>query len=197
MLHVYIDKISNYKFSTDVYPSERLSEILSCKSEKVKLQKYASWKLLEKALNLALNLDFNELNFAKTKQGKWECDKAYFSISHSNNLVCVAVASSPVGVDIEKIKSINPLIKNKILTNDELKIYRMIDKEDKNDYLLSIFSGKESAYKFSNELPFYFDKINLSNYPITTQKLSIDNEDYYVSVCFENIDKINIKITLP
>ncbi len=196
MLNVYIDKISKYDFSSKVYPKERLSEILACKSEKVRNQKYASWKLLEYALKTSFNLNLNELNFTKTEKGKWECDKAHFSISHTDNLVCVAVSDSPIGVDVEKVRKINLVIKSKILAKEELETYSLIKKEDKLDYLFCVWTGKESVYKFSSQTPFIFTKFNLSSYPVKTDKITINCEDYYLSICCENIIKNNIKITL-
>ncbi len=190
MLHVYIDKISNYKFSSDVYPESRLSEILSCGSDKIKLQKYASWKLLETALKTSLKLNIKNLQFTKSIVGKWSIENANFSISHSNGIVVVAVSDTQVGVDIEKVKMLQPKIEEKILTCNELEVFKNLDDVEKNKYLLTAFTGKESIYKTFENLSFAPRTIELNNYSLKTYEFSLDDEDYYLSVTSEKLNEI-------
>lgn len=182
MLHVYIDKISNYTFCEDVYPLERLSEILSCKSDKVKRQKYASWKLLEYALKYSFNLEIKNLKFTKTNSGKWVSDEVFFSISHSDDLVAVAISKAPVGIDVERLKKMQPNIQEKILTVNELEYYKTLDDTEKNDYLIKCWTGKESVYKILDNTTFNPAKINLCDYTVKTDLLSVENKDYCFSI---------------
>ena len=61
----------------DIYPRARRDEIARCKSEKVKREKYFAWKLLRKALTDHFNLDFDNLQFAKTANGQWICSDVF------------------------------------------------------------------------------------------------------------------------
>ena len=80
----------------------RDEEILSCNNQTVKKQKFFVWKLLLKGLELS-GINADEIEFFKEPSGKWTADKIHFSLSHSKNALAVAISSSPVGVDIEKI----------------------------------------------------------------------------------------------
>ena len=190
MLHVYIDKISNYTVGLDVYPKGRLLEILSCKSEKVKTQKYASWKLLENALKSSLNLRIEDCEFFKLDNGKWVASGVYFSISHSDDFVCVAISNSSVGVDIEKVKTIDDNLDKKILTETELETYKKLDKIEKNNFLLTAWTGKESVYKKLDSKTFNPSKIELADYSVKSYNLSVDKSEFLLSVCSEKINVI-------
>lgn len=190
MLHVYIDKISNYTVGLDVYPKGRLLEILSCKSEKVKTQKYASWKLLENALKSSLNLQIKDLEFEKLDNGKWVASGVYFSISHSDDFVCVAISNSQVGVDIEKVKIVDDNLDKKILTETELETYKKLDKIEKNNFLLTAWTGKESVYKKLDSKTFNPSKIELADYSVKSYNLSVDKSEFLLSVCSEKINNI-------
>lgn len=98
---VYIAAVPDKVEVEAVYPKLRQREISAAKNEKVKKEKFFVWQLLSFAVKESLGCDIKELNFSKTKNGKWLCDKCFFSLSHTNGFAAVAISDKPVGVDIE------------------------------------------------------------------------------------------------
>ena len=90
LIKVFIAPIVKVKES--LYPLQRQEQIDNIKNSLKKQQSYSAWKLLEYAINTTFNYNFKDLVFT-LNNGKWSCDKCYFSISHSNNFVAVAVSN--------------------------------------------------------------------------------------------------------
>ena len=72
-------------------------------NEPMKRQRYYVWKLLEYALKNSFLLQPETIAFSVDENGKWSCPDCYFSLSHCNDAVAVAVSATPVGVDIENL----------------------------------------------------------------------------------------------
>ena len=87
-----------------IYPPERQAEIEKCSNEKVKREKYFVWKLLEYAIFNTIGEPIENFNFEKNPNRKWVSDRVYFSLSHSDGVVAVALSDREVGVDIERIR---------------------------------------------------------------------------------------------
>lgn len=177
-----------FEVKEDIYCLERKNEIENVKNEDIKKQKFYVWKLLEIALNKYLNLDLADIKFTHLSSGKWLCNKCNFSLSHSDNVVCVALSDVPVGVDIQVEKNIEKkdLFKKHLLNDNELK--RIPD-----DYLLETFVMKEAMFKESNEVNFVPKNFDI----LSTQKcqfynLTIDNKTYKLAVCCDNIKLLEI-----
>ena len=137
----------NVDLSAPVYPKERKDEILSCRSESVKREKLAVWKLLEKATREHLKLDFANLKFTKTQSGKWICPEFCFSLSHSGDMVAVAVSLRPVGVDVQKYRTVREGLERRILTESELGELEECPPSLREDLILSLWTSKESLFK--------------------------------------------------
>ncbi|MBO4432607.1 MAG: 4'-phosphopantetheinyl transferase superfamily protein, partial [Clostridia bacterium] len=166
ILDVYLARTDKNEQIEPVYPPERQKEIAECKNEKLKLSKYADWCLLKEALGNSFHLDFNSLNFSKTKNGKWLTDGVFFSLSHSGNLVAVAVSNMPVGIDIEiendfssrwenKDDKFSSLVK-KVYTKKELKNADNISSRD----FLKVWTLKEAIFKRNGKGNYRPDKID-------------------------------------
>lgn len=83
-----------------------------------------------------------------------EDNKLYFSLSHSGEFVACAVSNTPVGIDIEKKRSVNlPLIK-RVCTEEELS-FVLSDSAAINDAVcnrfLTIWCLKEAYLKYTGE----------------------------------------------
>lgn len=112
----------------------------------------------------------------------------HFNISHSGELQVIAVSDQPIGVDIEKLKTVNLNIANRFC-KDELDY---ITERDSNYRLLEIWTKKEAYLKYLGEglhgglKSFSVFKTDI---PIKTFK----KKDYIISVCgtgdFEVIEK--------
>ena len=89
------------KIYDEVYPPQRAEEIEKTGSEKVRQEKLAVWKLLFVAIERKFGYKPEELKFSKTENGKWICDKLWFSLSHSHGASAVIVSDKPCGIDVE------------------------------------------------------------------------------------------------
>ena len=147
--------VSSFPFNTerlDIFPVEREREIARCKSEKSKAEKFYDWKLLEFAINDLFNKNISEVNLKKVGD-KWLCDDFCFSLSHSENVVTVAVSNIGVGVDAEKVDDIrfSQLNVDRILTSKEKDKYLLLSDDARAQFLNIAWSKKESIFKKSNQ----------------------------------------------
>lgn len=193
-LDIYVAK---YPFEGDekISCQKRLDEIKKCHNEDVKKQKFYVWKLLEFALQNSLSLDVNSLNFIKNENGKWIVDECYFSLSHSGNLVAVALSDSPVGIDIQKhvLLKITPKLLELVLSKEEIKKYPHID----NDKLLEMWSIKECAFKMSEEktfIPRHFMTDEFSHQK--SLNITCQDELYKLSFVCDNISYVEYYYSL-
>ena len=139
--------IGDVDITETLYPPSRYLEILECKNENARREKYLVWKLLEQAIEIATNLDFANLQFAKTTNGKWICPDFHFSLSHSDGVVCVAISDQPIGVDIEAVKDIRHSLADKILTDSEREMMASLPERERGRFMLDAWVKKESIFK--------------------------------------------------
>ena len=128
-------------------PSERQCEVERCRNDKTRREKYLVWKLLERAVKERFNLDFANLEFTKNENGQWLCPDFYFSLSHTDGAVCVAVSTKPVGVDIEKKREVREGLYRRILTEREREYIMSLPADGQRDFFLSSWVKKESLFK--------------------------------------------------
>lgn len=169
VVSVYFSFVKNYDIFKKITISDkaRAEYVSSISSEKRKLQSIAVWKLLE----YALKKDYSVLDgkFVVNKNGAWalETTKPYFSLSHSDNLIAVAVSDNfQVGVDCE-------IISPKILKVKKL-FSNLKENEFTEDKLTLEWTKKESLYK------------NNKGYNYLSNKIFSNGNYYYVTVCTED-----------
>ena len=104
----------------------------------------------------------------------------YFNISHTKNIIVVAVSDKEVGVDIQ-YKCYRPRVKDKYFTKEE-KAY--IDNSlDKEDAFTAIWVKKEAYLKMIGQGLSY----GLNNVDTTKLAISVtNNEDLYMAICLKN-----------
>lgn len=181
--------VSRFPFDVDdekIFPTDRAEEIENCSNQSVKLQKFYSWKLLERALSQSLGLRVAELDFRRTANGKWECDKCFFSLSHSGSFVAVAVSYEPVGIDIERfeLSRFSAGLAEKIATGRE--------REDISPRaLISLWTKKEAIFKLSGDKAFVPKNIETADYNTVTKILNAGNESYCLSVASSRAADVN------
>lgn len=139
--------VGRYDVIEPIHPSLRYEEILSTKNEKARMEKYLVWKLLKKAVNEHLKLDFDNLTFTKTANGQWICPDFHFSLSHTECIVCVAVSFSEIGVDIEPVRSIRREMALRYLTDGEKKTYDSLASDAASRFFLETWVKKEADLK--------------------------------------------------
>lgn len=192
--YLYISKIPSDIKIDDVYPKERNQELKRCVNQDVKAQKFWAWKVLDSALNDLFFKRIDSFKVKKNKYGKWNIKGVKFSVSHSNNVVAVAVGKKNIAIDIEEISGFlekyqdenkRQLLINRILSKKEQAPSTAID-------LLGLWTKKESLYKLKGRGKFLPSKLNTSHKKFTLEQIVIDDKEYLL--CIINKDKKKIQI---
>lgn len=101
-----------------------------------------------------------------------ENDLRFISISHSNAAVVAAVSDSPIGVDIEQIKPVNPRLVKRICTTEEEAFINLSDgelsgqlitEETTLERFFNIWTAKEAWFKKQGTGITDFKTINVLN----------------------------------
>ncbi|UUD36938.1 4'-phosphopantetheinyl transferase psf-1 [Mycoplasmopsis californica] len=190
-LYVYLSNVNREIDLDKIYSETRKQEINNTSNIDVKSSKYSGWLLLQKAVKEVLNLDPSKINFTKDINNKWICKEFYFSLSHTNKFVAVAVSDQRVGIDIEEIKTVYVNISQRILTSEELEEFTLLSQEKRNDYLLEKWTQKEALFKYGHNSIFEAKKLDT----ITNQNLlstQILNNNLVLSICSKNSKKPKI-----
>ena len=169
--------IKKFPFDTDdkIYCPNKNKDIQRVTDSRVKFQKFYAYKLLETVICQEFGVDKKDLVLTQQKTGKWTCDYCHFSISHSKDVVCVAISSHCVGVDIEEY---NPQRFVAIRT-------KISNIETDGDVLNRLWTQKEAVYKCDGCLNY-----DGKDYHITSKKV-VDGE-FYLSVAQK--EKIDVEI---
>lgn len=191
VLDVYLAKIPQDVIVKDLCVKQRNKEINGCGSEKVKIEKYCVFKLLEYALERSFGFKMPKIKLTKNKAGRWECAECYFSLSHTDNVVCVALSRKPVGVDVESssVKK-EQAFANKILTESELNEYNLAS--DKQTYLSEKWSQKESIFKTLDKPCFSPNTIETKEYTTKVEKVEAFDESFILAVANQDVQKLKI-----
>jgi phosphopantetheine--protein transferase-like protein len=181
-VYVYISRVPAVLPRKALFPPARLAEIMSCKSDSLGRQKYRAWELLEQAFRQVFLKNLTELGLRKTDTGKWVSDKGfYFSISHCESLVAVAVSSAPVGVDIEEMRAIKAGFEKKCLSKEGLAEFGELDEDERGRYLLRRWTVKESIFKLSDEGIFRPPYISGEGFYTESREFELEGKSYIIS----------------
>lgn len=135
-----------------VYPPARQAQIDDTTSENMRRQRYYVWKLLEYGLQNSFGFSMAQLTFHLDEAGKWSCGECFFSLSHCQGAVAVAVSTAPIGVDIEPADRVpSPGLAKKILSQDEQTEYDALPPVQQPKNLLESWCRKESLFKATGE----------------------------------------------
>ena len=187
-INVYIASIPTKSFKWEVFPKRREDEIKSCENEQKRKEKYYVWKLLEYAIKKTFNKDIKDVKFNKSTRGKWISDEFEFSLSHSNEVVAVAISNGAVGIDVEMERKIRKDVAQKILSSQETIELDGLEEQEKNEFLLKKWTQKESAFKICQE--YNLKKVDVKN--TKTYTIKHDGNVYYMSLAYQNECKIDI-----
>jgi phosphopantetheinyl transferase len=186
--------VSAYPFEVQnesVFPGSRALEIQNTRNVEYKSQKFFAWKLLEKLIAEKTSVGFSDINFSKSENGKWICDKFHFSVSHTKNVCAVAVSDKTLcGIDIEEYipERFDERLAKKILTAKELAEYE--ENEDKQRFVIQKWTEKESIFKMLSQNVFIPKNIATSQYKTKTfEALSC-----FITVALSDEDETEITI---
>lgn len=185
-LGVYIKPITNEIEYRELYPIERDNEIKNAKCDKVKKEKFCTWDLLEYAICDLFLKDIKSFEFSKNEFGKWSADGIYFSLSHCDGYVAVAVSNEAIGVDIENADE----FERKIMPDKlcKMKKHILAENEDANtsEEFLSLWTKKESIFKCCGDGYYHPTEISVEKYSTKTKILDVESK-LFVSICSDNL----------
>ena len=180
MIKIFYADVNSVKkrFGTLINSPSRQEYLISITDENRYRQSLAVWQLLEFVLAKYFNLW--SPGFIKTESGRWQVlnSSVKFSLTHSKNLVAVAVSDKgEIGLDIEKIT--DKVLKLK-------KRYKLIETENLEEMsriLTEKWTEEESLYKSGLQDGFFKTEIVADCF----------NEMYAITVCSEIKDRLNIE----
>lgn len=180
--------VKKFPFSSpcSIENDTRANEIYACLNQDERERKFYVWQLLDQAVTTLFEKPLSAFDVKKV-DGKWVCDDFYFSLTHKNNVVAVAVSLLPVGVDIEEE---NPdrfarFAPEKLLCGGEKELYENTQKCDKTKLINILWTKKESLFKKSDLKIFNAKTIDTTNVKSTTHSVECDSKKYFLSVVFD------------
>lgn len=135
------------------------------------------------------DLDVSNLKIVKAKNGKPYFERypdCFFNISYSRPYCMFALAEIPIGVDVEKKRSINPYIMKRIFTCSESQYVL----NDINKYY-EIWTKKEAYVKHSGQgikQLFSYPKVDVLNDKVENNFKTHSFNQSVMSIYYENID---------
>ena len=175
-MSVYVAEFDDKVAINDVLPHIRNEAIAQANDPNLKRQRYCVWRLLDYALRENFGKGVDGFNFVKNENGKWSCDGAYFSLSHSRHAVAVAVSvAEGVGVDVEYIDNnrFDSRLAKRILNERELSIYNNVTREEQSRVLAEFWTKKEAIFKRVGGKNFSPSAIDTQNDGIFSQFLQV------------------------
>ncbi len=152
-VRVYIYDISNAPFrvsALDLIEEKRKQEILTGKNYLYRLRSLYAGLLIRHALKAEGEVISTPIEFVYNEFGKpyIKDGNKYISVTHSGNIVAVAVADVEIGLDAEIMQNkVYTHIADKVLSKKEMKEYQTYTDGDSIKYFLSHWVIKESYSK--------------------------------------------------
>ena len=197
LVHVYVARAPFDAESGEILPTERKEEIESCSNEQVRRAKFYVWKLLENALLRSFGLKIKNVQFTKTESGKWTCPECFFSLSHSGDLVAVALSRKAVGVDIERKDGarFSDALAQKICTAREETELAGLDGSERSAALNLLWTQKEALFKCTGEGGFTPRNLETADAKFATREIADGDNHYLVTVASEDAANAQFRLS--
>ncbi len=184
MLRVFgydITRLTEKEFSTlyQKASKDRKRRVARSKSDIAKKRIIASGALMHYAASKYLGTPIKNSSFAATETGKpyLPDQNLHISLTHSGSLVLCAVSDSPVGIDAEKLRPVNPGVKEKYFTEKE-RMYIESDASKRDARFFEIWTKKEAYVKMLGTGLFDIKNFDVTEKDFTTKHVG----DYIISV---------------
>ena len=145
-----IDRIDLQKALAEI-SMQRREQALRFRYESRQRQSVAAYMQLKKGLQREYGIEENP-QFGFCKGGKPYIsghDEIHFSLSHCKTAVACALSSSPVGIDIERIRPLNRLLAKRVLSETELQ--GVLGGQRPDVEFIRLWTLKESYLKLTGE----------------------------------------------
>ena len=146
----YLDITNKQNIDLDKVPDNARDFVRIYKEEKSRNLSGYAWMFLKDILNSDFGIDLEKKMISYNKYGKPYIDGMYFNISHSNNMIAIAISDNEVGIDIEAesnfIRQLDSKYFSKWLSENELIEFNLAN--DKLHFLAKTWTKKEAILKF-------------------------------------------------
>ena len=194
LVDVYFAKLPDQPIGAPLECKARWDYVCGISNEQVKREKYYVWKLLEYAVDRSFGIKPSCLTFAQAEDGSWYADRYAFSISHSGDMLAVAVSRDPVGMDVERVRGlVSDAIAGRILTQAELAEYAQVPAEEQQEYLVQMWTAKEAIFKSHQVDAFVPHQVETSQYALRQGALSQNGEVYLWTVTAKTLDMVCVR----
>lgn len=192
LINIYLYELNNNEnlYIEPFFSSYRLNKISISNNNKIINKMIITEHLLKYALELELKKKISKIEIITTKNGKPYLvdNEIYFSISHKDNIIFIAISKNDLAIDIEKIDSKHLKVAKKLYETDaNYSIARIIkDFTIKESYIkyygLSILTNmKEIVINDKIVGPkgnLFYKTFKYNNYFITIASLSEFNSNF-------------------
>ncbi|MBE6787459.1 MAG: 4'-phosphopantetheinyl transferase superfamily protein [Ruminococcaceae bacterium] len=139
---------------------------------------------IKQAASEKYNIEINSLKMEKGEHGKpffKDLPNFHFNVSHSGELLVIAISQSAVGVDIEKKRKLNPKIAKRFHPQE----IDYINSKPSESRFLEIWTKKEACLKYLGAgLSGGLDTFSVFEFSPTPKTFT--HGEYYISVCGQN-----------
>ncbi len=188
MIKIYYFDITNKNdIDFDKVPDNARDFVRIYKEEKSRNLSGYAWMFLKDILKCDFEIDLESKVITCNEYGKPCIAGIYFNISHSKNMIAIAVGDSNVGIDIEAKSNFEIQIKSKYFLNwlrdDELFEFNFA--EDKLGFLAKAWTKKEAILKFKGLGIQSLNDFKVLNDAVDFYEIEdLNKEKYVVSVCY-------------
>lgn len=154
MVRVYITNVENLPDPLEApqimqgFSDERKEKALKFKQVKDRKESLGAGLLLLKVLKMQ-GKSIEDIYYGEN--GKPELDGLHFNLSHSHNMVALAVSEQPVGIDLEIIDKIHGNIAKRYFTERENAYLDAFEGAEREKEFFRIWTMKESYLKMTGE----------------------------------------------
>ena len=187
MAVVYILNANNLSTDLSLYDNidkNRLEKIKKSSNNLFKKEQLGSSLLLNDILENYFFMDTTKVEYIYNEFGKpyIKDSNLYFSLSHSNGVIALAVSKEEIGLDIELIKDVKDNLAHKVMNEVEYNIYKGLSKNDKISYFYEVWTSKEAyVKKLGSALTLNPSNINIDS-DVILKNINISNSQYMIAL---------------
>lgn len=225
MINIYVADITNlydtYEEKRQIVHCQRIKKIDACKVEADKVRGLGAGLLLEKGLEDYLEMvnlpalpkdeaDRNRIEYEYGPQGKpflKDYPGVFFNLSHSGNLVVLAISEEEIGIDVQENRGIQERMIKRFFHQEENKLFEKdLDANVKEALFYKIWTGKEAYIKYTglgmkqDLRNFYWEQESGMIYDSDVavakcESVNLRKEGYFCATCFSKNRQKIYKIT--
>ena len=190
-------EFEQYKSLLSLVPAKNLEKINALKLDAAQKLRLFSDIFLRYVISKNLNIKNKDIGFSYNEYGKPSLvgyPQFHFNISHTRGAIAVAISEEPVGVDVEKIGSVDTNIARRFFTINEYNyIFNADDNKLQNNRFYEIWTKKEAYMKWAGKglsIPLNSFDVLAKNFEESFYTFNI--EEYLISVYTSHLDSQKI-----